>query len=135
MKNRCLCPNNPQYKNYGGRGIDICDAWKDDYVVFRNWAMDNGYRDDLTIDRIDNDGCYKPDNCRWVSYKVQSNNTRHNHQLSYKGETYSIAEWAEIIGLPRSTLSQRITKCKWPIEKALTTPHRHLNKKECVKCF
>lgn len=83
MKQRCYNPNNPYYKNYGGRGITICDEWLNNFLNFKEWAYNNGYDDNLgsfdcTIDRINNDGNYEPSNCRWVNMKVQMNNTRRN---------------------------------------------------------
>jgi len=76
MKERCFNPNNKSYDNYGGRGITVCDEWKNDYAAFSKWSKENGYREGLTLDRINNDGGYSPDNCRWTTYKVQSNNRR-----------------------------------------------------------
>ena len=77
MKDRCLNPNTPSYSYYGGRGITICDEWRDDFQAFYDWAMANGHRDDLSIDRIDNDKGYNPDNCRWATHSEQMHNRRH----------------------------------------------------------
>jgi len=122
MLSRCNCPSATEYQNYGGRGVCVCNEWKNDYASFREWAFANGYDDHLTIDRIDNDGNYDPSNCRWVTMKVQMNNKSSCHYLEYNGKTQTISEWAREIGISRSVLSQRINRYHWPIEKALTLP-------------
>ena len=121
MKRRCYYKKDSRYENYGGRGITVCDEWKDDFQAFYNWAMTNGYREGLSIDRIDVNGNYEPVNCRWATDKEQANNTRSNHFLTYNGETHTISEWAEIVGMKRDTLKRRIYS-GWTIEKALTEP-------------
>lgn len=106
MKQRCCNPDNESYKNYGGRGIKICDEWLADFMNFYNWAMANGYREDLTIDRIDNNKGYSPENCRWATRQQQCRNTRRNK--FYKGKCFS--EWSEILGIHRSTFQKRVNK-------------------------
>lgn len=119
MKIRCLNPKNPAYKSYGGRGIKICEEWLKDFKVFYSWAMTNGYNDSLSIDRIDVNGNYEPDNCRWVDAKTQCNNRRSNEQIEFKGVKHSIAEWAEIYKIKKSVLWARLKKLNWPFEKAI----------------
>jgi len=93
MKERCDNPNSKDYHNYGGRGITYVDEWKE-LNPFYEWAMNNGYCDSLTIDRIDVNGNYEPSNCRWASKKTQANNTRTNVRLTINGETKTITEWS-----------------------------------------
>lgn len=118
---RCYNPNNNQYKNYGGRGITVCNEWKNDCQAFFIWAISNGYKEGLTIDRIDNNGNYEPNNCRWVDMKTQANNRRTNRLISYNGQTHTMKEWAIITGINYRTLQDRL-KRGWSDEKALTTP-------------
>lgn len=120
MRTRCNNPNDANYVYYGGRGISICEDWSN-FVNFRKWANENGYTDSLTIDRIDYDGNYCPDNCRWTDATTQANNSRHNHMLEYNGETHTLAEWARITGISYHKLKDRINKCGWDVERALTT--------------
>ena len=98
----------------------MCDEWRNDYTSFRNWAYANGYTEELSIDRIDNNGDYSPDNCRWVDCVAQANNRRSNHLLTFNGETHNIAEWSSMLGIPYKTLHNRIST-GWSIERALTT--------------
>lgn len=121
MRRRCLKPKSAEYRQYGARGIKVCDAWHD-FATFRDWALANGYRDDLTIDRKDNDGNYEPGNCRWATYAEQNLNTRKNPRVSFNGETITIFELAQRIGLKPSTLRQRILKYAWSVERAVSTP-------------
>ena len=110
MKRRCNNPNDAGYENYGGRGIKVCSEWENDYVAFREWSLTHGYSDDLTIDRIDNNKGYSPDNCRWETMKVQSNNTRVNHKVTYKGETHTLSEWQDITGIDDNKIGRRLKK-------------------------
>ncbi len=121
MRSRCSNPKNSAYKNYGGRNIKVCDEWQNSFKAFCEWSLKNGYKDDLTIDRINNDGNYEPSNCRWVDRKIQNNNTRHNRLITYQDKTMNISQWAEYVGLTYSCLKTRLYN-GWSIEKALTTP-------------
>ena len=119
MTQRCSNPKAISYKYYGGKGITVCDEWKSSFKSFYEWAMANGYADNLSIDRIDSNGNYEPSNCRWTTNKEQQNNTSYNHRLTYCGETHNITQWAEIIGISRMALYNRIRR-GWDIERALT---------------
>lgn len=128
MKCRCYNKNNKQYNNYGGRGIKICDEWLakkgKGLLNFYNWAISTGYNLGLTIDRINNDGNYQPDNCRWVTNKEQSNNKRNNHLITYHGETHTMMEWSKILNVNYNTLRGRINNYKWDVNKAFETPFK-----------
>lgn len=127
MKQRCLNSNNRAYKDYGGRGITIYEEWENSFQVFYDWSMANGYSDNLSIDRIDNDKGYSPDNCRWVTIKKQQNNKRSNRIIEYKGESKTIQQWANEKGMNFTTLKNRIDH-GWSIEKALETPVKRTNR-------
>lgn len=121
MKDRCYNPNCQAFKNYGGRGIEVCKEWRCDLKAFYDWAISNGYDDSLTIDRIDVNGNYEPSNCRWADKTVQANNTRANHLLEYGGETMTIADWSRRTGIKQHTILRRLS-LGWDIEKTLKTP-------------
>lgn len=108
MKARCYNKNTVAYKDYGGRGIEMCDEWKHDYDAFRKWALENGYRDDASIDRVDNDLGYSPENCEWVTGVAQANNRRSNRVYTVDGETHNLTEWAHIKGINPKTLFNRV---------------------------
>lgn len=118
IKTRCYTPNDKGYANYGGRGIKMCDEWYNDFKAFYDWAYTNGYKDEKlpcgknrwTIDRINNDGNYCPENCRWVDRTIQANNTRRNHFVSINGETKTISQWAQSSGLKPATIGSRYKK-------------------------
>lgn len=118
MKRRCYLRSDKSYGKYGGRGIAVCDEWLEDRTTFFDWAINNGYRDDLTIDRIDNNKGYSPDNCKWLTPKQQTRNRRNTIKLTYKSETKSLAEWCEILNLNYKTVYKRIYKLHWSVEKA-----------------
>ena len=116
MKQRCSNPNVERYPRYGGRGIKVCQEWADDFETFYIWAMANGYQDGLQIDRIDNDGDYKPENCRWVTVKDQCENKSTNIYIEYGGERHTLQEWVQITGIPLSTAYSRYKAGKPPEE-------------------
>lgn len=118
MRRRCYNVNYPYYKDYGGRGITMCDEWFNNFMNFHNWAIDNGYDDNLTIDRIDNNKGYSPNNCRWTTSKQQNRNRRTAKLITYKGETKPLAEWCEILNLNYWTIKSRLYR-GWDIEKAI----------------
>lgn len=119
MRKRCNCPNRKEYKNYGAKGIRVCAEW-DKYPIFREWAMANGYTDDLTIDRIDPRKDYSPQNCRWASKKEQENNRSNNIFITINGETKTISQWAEKYCINRQKIYALVYKGISP-EKALKT--------------
>lgn len=119
MLSRCEKENNISYKDYGARGIIVCDEWHD-IDNFFSWAIDSGYNDTLTIERKDYNGNYEPSNCRWATRKEQANNRRSNHLLEYNGETHNISEWASITGIDARKIENRINKLHWSIERSLT---------------
>lgn len=119
MKDRCNNKLHPAYFDYGERGIKICKEWLHDFQAFYNWALNNSYSDNLTIDRIDVDGNYEPNNCRWVDMKTQVRNRRNTKYITYKGETKPLKEWCEILNLNYTTIFARLYYYNWSIEKAL----------------
>ena len=123
MKTRCNNPNATGFQNWGGKGIKVCEEWSNDVQAFYDWSMMNGYEEHLTIDRIDNDKGYSPDNCRWITYKDQANNVSTNHPYTFNGEVLNSKEMAEKYGLKRTTFEERL-KSGWSLEKALLTPVR-----------
>lgn len=118
---RCYNPENKRWANYGGRGIKVCVSWYFYRRVFYEWAHTNGYRPGLQIDRINVDGNYHPDNCRFVDSFVQQNNTTRSHRVTWNGRTQTLSEWAREIGVRPQALIHRFTR-KWSIERAMTFP-------------
>ena len=118
--NRCNNPNVEIFEHYGGRGIKLCQEWSD-FEVFYKWAIEAGYKDNLTLERIDNDGDYKPDNCRWATMKEQGLNTRNSLLIEYKGNTQTLKEWSDQLGMKYLVLYKRLQR-GWSIEKTFTTP-------------
>ena len=124
MINRCTKPNAQNYKYYGGRGIQVCDDWIDPingYFLFKGWALTNGYEDGLSIERIDYDGNYTPENCKWIPLNEQSKNTRRAHKLTFNGKTMCLTDWAKEFKINRGTLTSRL-KRGMSVEDALTIP-------------
>ena len=120
MITRCTDPDCKDYANYGARGISVCSNWRENFTAFRVWALTHGYRDDFSLDRIDNDGDYAPKNCRWATIIEQNRNTRRVYRITAFGETKTLAEWAEDLRCKVSyfTLRQRIIYLGWDIETA-----------------
>lgn len=118
MKTRCFNVNSPKYKVYGAKGITVCNDWRFNYSEFKNWSLKNGYSDDLTLDRVNVRGNYEPSNCRWVTIKEQENNRTNNRLLTYKGETRTMSEWAEVLGISYNCLQMRLNTYNYSIEEA-----------------
>jgi len=120
MLQRCENPDNKSYKNYGFRGIKVCDEWHK-LIPFCDWALASGWQKGLQLDRINNDGNYEPGNCRWATSQENNRNRRCNRMITFAGKTQCIAAWADETGIGYLTLWVRINRC-WPIERALTEP-------------
>lgn len=125
MKGRCN-PNSASCKGYGDRGISVCEDWANSFVSFRKWACENGYNPDVSgfecsLDRIDVDGDYCPENCRWTTFKEQERNRRDTHWVEYCGKRMSLAEACEIVNMPDYTVRRRLS-AGWQLEDALHTP-------------
>lgn len=121
MLARCNNPKNNRYRYYGDRGITVCEGWKS----FENFYADMGEPPiGLTLDRIDIDGNYCKENCRWVTMVEQANNKTNNHLIAYKNEVKTIAEWERELGFPRSLIWQRLERLGWSVDKTFTTPVR-----------
>lgn len=118
---RCNNPNLKNYNNYGGRGISICNEWVNNKSSFYKWAIDNGYNDNLEIDRINVNGNYEPNNCRWVDLKTQARNKRTSKVISYGSDKLTVAEWCEKINISQKCFFQR-SKLGWDIKKIIETP-------------
>lgn len=128
MKSRCYTPSASKYYLYGGKGIKVCDEWlnkETGFISFYNWAMANGYRDDLTIDRIDSDKNYEPSNCRWATYKEQNSHLKNNpfnfEKIEYNGECHSLREWSKIKNISYTALLCRHER-GWDVKRMLETP-------------
>ena len=134
MLDRCNNPKSPFYYRYGGRGIFVCNEWQESYASFRGWAVSSGYnkdasRGECTIDRINNDDGYTPNNCRWITLKQQCNNRSTNHLIEHNGVIHTLTEWSEITGIRKDTLRRRIFIYGWTVERALTEQTHNYNHK------
>lgn len=133
MKRRCKDPRDKAYKHYGGRGISVCKEWCLDFKVFYDWSQKNGYKDGLTLDRIDNDGNYTPDNCRWVTQKEQCRNKRTNHFVTYKGQKMILKDLAKLTGLSPTTIRKYEQEYNFNydlmVKEILESPHHELGKR------
>lgn len=129
MKKRCYNQNCNSYKYYGAEGKAVCDEWKDSFQAFYDWSMSNGYQDNLTIERIDNSKGYSPDNCKWATMKEQSNNTRRNHLIEYKGKKQNLTQWAEELNINYDKLEARINRLHWDVDRAFKEPKKMKSKR------
>lgn len=118
MKARCYCKTATEYEYYGGRGIEVCDEWLGDYVQFKNWSLSHGYESWLTIDRINVDGNYTPENCRWVTMKKQNENKRTNHIISFRGRNYTLSQLVSITGIKAGNWYYRLHQ-GWDVEQII----------------
>lgn len=141
IKQRCSDKNCPSYKNYGGRGISVCNEWTNNFILFYNWAIDNSWEKGLEINRIDNNGNYEPANCNFVTSKENSRNRRNNVIIEYKGESKVLCEWADIYQVELRTLWARIFKYKWDLDKAFNTKinnsgnRSNLNEEQVIEIY
>ena len=110
MKTRCFNPNDPHFPRWGGRGITVCDEWKDNFGLFYQWSMSHGYSENLTIDRIDNEKGYCPENCRWITPEEQNRNKRNVRFITYNGKTQTIGQWTKELNLGKETIRERLKR-------------------------
>ncbi|HSW35847.1 MAG TPA: hypothetical protein VLH18_04500 [Candidatus Limnocylindrales bacterium] len=120
MKGRCYNPSDAGFRDYGGRGITVCGEWQE-FEPFMEWALKSGYRKGLTIERVDNNGNYEPQNCKWIPRSEQSANRRTNRYLKFRGNLKTMAQWSRDLGINYDTLKDRLNN-GWPVERALTVP-------------
>ena len=127
MKNRCSNPKHTHYKNYGGRGIKVCDEWMK-FETFMEWALSNGYKDNLELDRIDNDKNYEPNNCQWITHKENNNKRGNNRIIELNGQAKTLSEWAEIYNISSNTIWSRLER-GWETERAITTLPKNVGRR------
>lgn len=118
---RCENPNHKAYKTYGGRGITVCEEWHD-FTAFKKWVDETKPNGNVTIDRINNNECYSPQNCRWADMATQANNRNSNLSISYNGETHNLMEWSDILNFDYKRVHNRMHKLGWSFEKSIMTP-------------
>lgn len=123
MKTRCYNVNDPHYERWGGKGVQMCNEWRNDFKAFYDWAMSHGYSDELTIDRINGKGNYEPTNCRWVTLAENNRNKPHIRYITHNGKTQTIGQWTKELGLGKETIRERLKK-GWSIEMALSPVRR-----------
>lgn len=136
MRRRCYDKKDSNYSNYGGRGITVCEEWKD-YAKFREWAISTGYnkeakRQSCTIDRIDSNDSYTPENCRWADSVIQNNNKKNNIVIEYKGKKQTLPEWSRELGFKYSLVLKRLST-GWDFERAITQEPRVCKKRDCSR--
>lgn len=127
IRERCYKKNSESYKYYGGRGIKVCEEWNKDFMSFYNWAISHGYEDGLTIDRIDVNGDYCPENCRWVTTAIQNTNKRNNNVVTIKGKKDILTNWCKKYNIARQCVYKRLWR-GWDIESAITVPPSRSNR-------
>lgn len=128
---RCYNPKSRLYKNYGGRGIKVCTEWLNSYTAFEDWSYANGYKSELQLDRINNNGDYSPENCRYVTGRINCRNKRSNTRFTINGDTKMLVEWCEEYNISHSTVQQRL-KMGFSIEDAITKPVRKRDKTSLI---
>lgn len=126
MKVRCYLTTHPRYADWGGRGIDICDDWRESFVNFRVWAHSNRYESTLSIERLDNNKGYSPENCIWATRSVQANNRRTSRIITHKGERFTVTQWSRKTNLTETAIRLRIDRYGWSVEDALTKKSRRV---------
>lgn len=131
MKERCYDETDRRYADWGGRGIRICQEWLNDREKFIDWAINNGYKTGLSIDRIDNDGDYCPENCRWVTLSENNQNRRSCRFYTLNGKTQNLQQWCDEYNISRSMVNKRLAM-GWDFEKALTTPKKTRNTTDLI---
>lgn len=127
IKKRIYNKNSPDYPDYGGRGINLYKEWEQ-FEPFMEWALSNGYKEGLTIERKNVNKDYCPENCCWIPMKEQAKNKRTSKQIEFNGQIHILSDWSKITNIPYKTLMKRIYKLNWSVEKALTTPPRKMSK-------